>query len=205
MVKYHVKKITYLSSGGTVYGDPHIKRFQEQESYKLKSSYGIIKFTFEKYIELYKELHNIDYFIIRLSNPFGLNHFSNVNGLINLALRKYLRNEKITIWGDGSAKKDYIFSIDFANIFWQLHNLEVQNIILNVGSGISLSVQQVLTLIKKIVPELCWEYAQEKEFDTKVVDFELERLCSIISTSNTNIMESIKQTYEWEKLSFEDK
>lgn len=199
MVKYGVKKITYLSSGGTVYGDPHIKRFQEEESYKLKSSYGIIKFAFEKYIELYKELHNIEYFIIRLSNPFGLNHFSKVNGLINLAIRKSLKNEKIIVWGDGSAKKDYIFSTDFANIFWKIHNLKVKNITLNVGSGMSLSVEEVLALIQRIVPKVSWENGQEKGFDTKVTGFKLDQLRAIISANYTDITESIRQTYEWEK------
>jgi UDP-glucose 4-epimerase len=204
MVKYHVKKITYLSSGGTVYGDPHAKRFQEQESYKLKSSYGIVKFATEKYIELYKELYNIQYLIIRPSNLFGLNHTSKVNGLINLAIRKNLKNENLTIWGDGTTQKDYIFSKDFASIFWQLHKLNVQNIILNVGSGVCLSIDQVLNLIKEIIPGLTWKYTKEKDFDTKVVDFRLDQLKSIMPISNTDILQSIAETYEWEKLRSEE-
>ncbi|NOS86297.1 MAG: NAD-dependent epimerase/dehydratase family protein, partial [Ignavibacteria bacterium] len=69
-VEYKVKRIVFISSGGTVYGNPEKLPISEKHSTEPTSSYGIIKLTIEKYLYLYKVLKGLDYKILRFANPY---------------------------------------------------------------------------------------------------------------------------------------
>ena len=70
-VNQKIKKVIFVSSGGTIYGNPIKLPINEEHPTNPTSSYGIIKLTIEKYLLLYKSLKGLDYKILRLSNPFG--------------------------------------------------------------------------------------------------------------------------------------
>lgn len=198
IVRYDVNKITYLSSGGAIVRDPSPLLFPEDSPYRFRSSYGVVKATTEEYIRLYREIHGINYLIIRPSNPFGLYHHSNINGLVNLSIRRALQAEKMLVWGDGSSEKDYIFSTDFADILCDLHDSGISNTIINIGSGTTLSINDVLLLVKEHIPGFSWTYTKEKSFDTSVSGFFLEQLYSLVSPAYTPTDEAIRRTVEWE-------
>jgi UDP-glucose 4-epimerase len=194
-----VNRITYLSSGGAIYGDTLLRTFQEQDFNIPNNSYGIIKLTIEKYIHLFHKLYNIDYLILRVSNPFGYYHKSTQNGLINIALRKAARGETLSVWGDGRNTKDYIFAEDFAHIFWTLYQKGVKNQILNIGSGQLYSILDILTAIRKILPDMQWTFESAKSFDTRNVAFSLDALQKIMPLHHTDFQEALRRTWEWEK------
>jgi UDP-glucose 4-epimerase len=202
MREFNIKKIIYLSSGGTVYGEHHEVEYQEDYLSTPNNSYGVLKLTIENYIKLYQKLFGIDFLILRVSNPFGLFHESEVNGLINIAIRKSLNNKPIQIWGDGKSTKDYIFSSDFARIFWKLKVLNNYNHAINVGSGESYSINEILGYVKQILPNTEWVYQDEKIFDTRHSIFSIDKLKSKIEFSNTQIVQAIESTYHWEKNKF---
>ncbi len=199
MREFDIKRLIYLSSGGTVYGEHHEMKYQEDYLSSPNNSYGVLKLTIENYIKLYQKLFGIKYLILRISNPFGMYHESEVNGLINIAIRKSLNNKPIQIWGDGKSMKDYIFSSDFARIFWKLKFLNNYNHVINVGSGESYSINEILGYVKKILPNTEWVYQDEKIFDTRHSIFSIDKLKSKIEFSNTQIVQAIECTYHWEK------
>ena len=51
------------------------------------------------------------------------------------------------VWGDGSVIRDYIYIDDLAKIFKQLIERDVNNIILNIGSGRGYSVSVFPVLV----------------------------------------------------------
>jgi UDP-glucose 4-epimerase len=163
------------------------------------NSYGVLKLTIENYIKLYQKLFGIDFLILRVSNPFGLYHESEVNGLINIAIRKSLSNKPIQIWGDGTSTKDYIFASDLARVFWQLKELNCYNDVINIGSGQMYSINDILGYIRMVLPQTKWVYQDEKIFDTRHSIFSIDKLKSKIEFSNTQIVQAIESTYHWEK------
>lgn len=199
MKEFGIKKLTYLSSGGTVYGEQNEKIYQEDYLSSPNNSYGVLKLTIENYIKLYNKLFGINYLILRVSNPFGLFHNNKKNGLINIAIRKSIKLEPISIWGDGNATKDYIFATDFAKIFWELKGMNVFNEIINVGSGQSYSINDIIGFIKLVIPTTRCIYQDEKNFDTKNSDFKIDKLNSKLNIKTTQIQEAIENTYIWEK------
>ena len=70
-IKKNVKKIIFISSGGTVYGIPNNIPIKEDNPRHPICSYGIIKKTIEDYLFMYNLLHGLDYNVFRLSNPYG--------------------------------------------------------------------------------------------------------------------------------------
>jgi len=70
-VEKRVKKIIFSSSGGTVYGIPRFVPIPETHETNPVCSYGITKLTIEKHLALFHHLHNLDYTVLRLANPYG--------------------------------------------------------------------------------------------------------------------------------------
>ena len=70
-VTQKVKKIAFISSGGTVYGAGLNFPINEKDPTNPITSYGIQKLCIEKLLYLYNYMYGLDYRIIRLSNPYG--------------------------------------------------------------------------------------------------------------------------------------
>lgn len=66
-----VRRIVYLSSGGTVYGIPQTDPVAESHPLRPISSYGIVKVAVENYLHLEQQLHGLHPVVLRVSNPYG--------------------------------------------------------------------------------------------------------------------------------------
>lgn len=200
MGRHRVKDIVYISSGGAIYGDNGDKKHTENEDVFPISSYGVVKLAIEKYLMQYAELFGFRPLIIRLSNPYGLYHYSKQQGVINVALDAALSGEPFTVWGNGDAKKDYIFVADFVIILFALLEKSVCKEIINVGSGGQYSVDELLLRIKKMVPTFSWEYREASRYDVSNIKLDTEKLHKIIGGYDfVGIDEGLRSTYDWIK------
>ncbi|CAN5319621.1 NAD-dependent epimerase/dehydratase family protein [soil metagenome] len=166
-VKAGVKKIIFLSSGGTVYGPPLQLPIDEDHPTNPICSYGITKLAIEKYLGLYYQLYGLDYTILRLSNPFGeRQRIHSVQGAVAVFLSKVIRKEKIEIWGDGSVIRDYIHISDVVNAMLASINYNAPNRILNIGSGYGMSLNELLDEIELVIGnKVVRSYTQRRPFD----------------------------------------
>ena len=204
MIKHNVKNLAFISSGGAIYGDVYMHKDGHCESDALypKSAYGISKLTIEKYLFLYHELYGLNSYIFRLSNPYGPYHYSQKQGVVNIALEKALRGQTLEIWGDGKDCKDYIYIEDFCKILSKLIKDEFQGYhVLNVGSGTLLSVNQIVSTIRnKYVQSFKTQYIRTNSLDVKSFKLDLAKLSSLIGDfSFTSFEEGLDKTYSWYK------
>lgn len=200
MKKYSVPKIVFISSGGTVYGViEETESADELHSTFPICSHGISKLAIEKYIYLYHHLYNIDYLILRLSNPFGEHHISDKHGFINVALKKILRHEAIEVWGNGEVIRDYVYVKDCASIIKELLQKNISNEIYNVGSGTGLSINQILSLLEKNYGKLNVRWQEKRNFDVPRIVLNIAKLQSIVQHDFTPIGQAIRNTYDWLK------
>lgn len=202
MKAHDVKNIVFISSGGAVYGDNTVERDAHSEGDVLfpKSAYGVSKLVIEKYLYLYSTLYDFKVLITRLSNPYGPYHYSQKQGVVNIALEKAMRGEKLEIWGDGNGKKDYIFITDFCKILFSLINKSTyQYEVLNIGSGDLLSVNEIAGNIKnKLVSSFEWEYRQINNLDVSSFKLDLSKLHSILGEFTfTSFDKGLDLTYDW--------
>lgn len=170
-INQSIKKIIFLSSGGTVYGSPQYIPIDENHPLNPLCSYGITKITIEKYLFLFNYLYNLDYCIIRLSNPFGERQNPNVpQGVISVFLKKVFTGETIEIWGDGSIVRDYIYISDVSDALVKVIEKDTPQKIYNVSSSQGYSLIEILENIEKVTnikPKVIFTNKQRK-FDTLV-------------------------------------
>lgn len=200
MKQHNCNFILYLSSGGAVYGEFAHENLNEVHPCLPISSYGIIKLTIEQYIKLYHKQHGLKYLILRLSNPYGMFHTSEKQGVINIAVRKALKNETFRVWGNGNQSKDYIYVEDLIEIIFALINMNVENEIINVGSGTSVSLNFVIKKIKEIIPSFKVEYGLYEPSDIRAFCLDISKLNKFIKVELTPFEKALNKTIEWEKL-----
>ena len=200
MLKHGVKDIVYLSSGGAIYGNTSLPFHHEDENVFPVSSYGVVKLAIEKYMMQYAELYGLRPLIIRLSNPYGPYHYSMKQGVCNVALATAMRGNTFNVWGDGSARKDYIYVRDFTDILFRLLALDIHTQVINVASGQIYSVNDLLEYIRSMVPGFGWTYSNASQLDVSHFALDTGRLHSYIGDYPfTPLSEGMRQTFIWQK------
>ncbi|WP_395766949.1 NAD-dependent epimerase/dehydratase family protein [Aquirufa sp.] len=200
MKAFACKNLVYLSSGGAVYGNELPTHKKESQACQPISSYGIIKLAVEHYIRLYANLYQIDYLILRLSNPFGLHHRSSTQGVINIAIRKALRGETLVVWGDGTQAKDYLFASDISRAIMDLFKAQVKNQTLNIGSGQTISVLEIIALVKSKVPHFQVEFMEAMPTDVQQVSLDISQLRKHIPFELTPLAGAFEKTFIYEQV-----
>lgn len=116
------------------------------------SSYGIQKLTIEKLLYLYNYIYGLDYRIIRLANPYGpYQRPDGILGAVTTFTYKALKNEEITVYGDGSVVRDFIYIDDAIRAILNIVDGTDGHHIFNLGCGYGTSIKKVLDTIQKIL------------------------------------------------------
>lgn len=150
-VKSGLKKIIFVSSGGTVYGVPVQLPIPETHPTDPVCSYGISKLSIEKYLSLFHGLHGLDFAILRIANPFGERQRTHASqGAIAVFLGKVVRGEQVDIWGDGSVVRDYIHIADVVDALMLSMGATGGERVFNIGAGKGHSLNEVLNAIEKV-------------------------------------------------------
>lgn len=195
-----IKKIIFASSGGTVYGVPEYLPLDELHSTDPICSYGISKLTIEKYLRIFTLNSEIDAVALRISNPYGPYHnIKNSQGLINTICYNIRNNLPITIWGDGSVVRDYIYIDDLGDAMVSALNETGKFLVANIGSGIGFSVN---TIIQKVLyisacnPNI--QYHAARSFDIQECFLSNSYAQKILKWSpKIEINTGIKKTIDW--------
>ena len=121
MAKKKIKKLIYLSSGGTVYGNQVMLPVNENTELKPSSIYGATKISIENYITILCKQERIDLTIIRPSNVYGPRQlFKGAQGLIAALLEKAIKKQTITLFDNGHSVRDYIYIDDFVYAIYKI-------------------------------------------------------------------------------------
>lgn len=150
-VKAGVRKVVFVSSGGTVYGIPKGSPIRETHPTDPVCSYGITKLAIEKYMGLFRHLHGLDCTVLRIANPFGARQrMHSGQGAVAVFLGKVLRGEPIDVWGDGSVVRDYIYISDVIDSLIAAMEYAGPEYVFNIGSGRGHSLNEVLQTLEDI-------------------------------------------------------
>ena len=195
-----VKKIVFSSSGGTVYGIPKELPIKESHSTEPTSSYGISKLTTEKYLHLYSILYGLNYCILRISNAYGERQpVTGSQGVIGAFMDKALRDAEITVWGDGSVIRDYVYIGDIVNAFVKAGTYEGDQKVFNIGADQGHSLNDIIGIIEQVVGHpLKTKYLPGRAFDVPVNILDISRAKLYLDWRPTvGILEGISRAYEW--------
>lgn len=199
MVKMGVKRIVYLSSGGTVYGKPRMVPIPEDHPLNPICSYGVVKVAIENYLKMYQELYGLRPTIIRPSNPFGPRQgHDGVQGVIATFIAKIFHEHPIKVWGDGSIIRDYMTVSDLARLCITVCNDNFIGIF-NVGSGTGVSITNLIEQLKDVTcrqPEVVYESG--RNFDIKEMVLDIVHTNSVTGWRPTaSFAEGLQQHWNW--------
>lgn len=155
-----VRKVIFLSSGGTVYGDISSDKIHEQTVPQPRSPYAIGKLTIEYYLRYFKFTHGLDYIVYRVANPYGPGqNIYGKQGVIPIFMNKYRKKEPIIIFGDGTMVRDYLYIEDLADMITETYAKDHAHDEYNAGSGRGVSVNELVRAIEE-----CTGFSVEKKF-----------------------------------------
>jgi UDP-glucose 4-epimerase len=143
-----VRKIVFVSSGGTIYGNARAQPIRETDPTDPICSYGIAKLAIEKYLALFEFLHGLRFVALRVSNAFGERQRPGSQGVIAAFIQKALKGMPLEIWGDGSVVRDYVHVHDVVDALVRGAAYEGPRRVFNVGSGVGRSVNEVVEALR---------------------------------------------------------
>ncbi len=200
-VKNGVRRIVFVSSGGTIYGVPKSIPITEEHGTNPTSSYGITKLAIEKYLHLYRILHGLEYVTLRLANPYGVGQKTDAQqGAIAVFLGRALRGEEISIWGDGSVIRDYIYVDDAINAMVRAANVDVDGgCVLNIGAGVGYSLNEILAVIEKVTGRKTnRKYAEGRTYDVPANVLDVSAANALMDwTPKISLEEGVRRFSDW--------
>ena len=199
MVSVNVKRIIFLSSGGTVYGIPSTLPVHENHPLNPICSYGVVKVAIEKYLGMFEQLYGLKPLIIRASNPFGPRQgHEGVQGVVSTFMQKILSGEKVTIWGDGGTKRDYLYVTDLAK-FCRLATESELTGVFNAGSGSGLTLIELARMIEEACgKKLSIEYRAGRAFDVREIVLNIEKARNLLNWSPGIALEDgLSLQFDW--------
>jgi len=166
--------------------------YLESDELKLKPEhiYTVTKFLGE-YMCKYSY---IDYTILRFGSVYG--YGSNFN-VIPVFIQKALSNETFSIRGNGKQKRQYIYIDDLVNACIPSLNNKAINQVYNIVGSEFVSLNHVISLIQKYIPNFCFYYSKEREgeFTNKCVSSQ-KIIDQLQWKQETTLEEGIKKTIE---------
>lgn len=200
MVQTGVKRIIFISSGGTVYGVPHAIPIPEDHPTNPEVSYGITKLIIEKYLYLYSRLHGLEPITLRVANPYGERQRAGTGqGAVAAFIRRALAGESIEIWGDGSVARDYIYISDVACACALAMQYQGAKMIFNISSGVGTSLTDLVAAIETIIEKpLQVRHLPGRGFDVpiSVLDSSLAKK-ELNWAPKVGLLEGLRRTISW--------
>ncbi len=180
-----------------IYGDSKIP-IKEDFPINPPNPYAASKAAIDRLCYTYYKCYGLDVKILRLFNPYGPNQ--QLNKIMPTFYFQAIRNKPLTVYGDGSDTRDYVYVEDIVKGLWLAKKLPAGEVI-NLATGRATTNLEVAHLIKKIVDsrsEIAF-VKYPKAFGGirhQVGSYEkAERL--IGWKPQTSLEEGVKKTIEW--------
>lgn len=194
----NVKKIV-LSSSAAIYGDNPIVPKKETMFPEPKSPYAVTKLDGEYYFKMFRDEYGLPTTCLRYFNVFGPRQDpkSQYAAAVPIFIDKAIKNEDITIFGDGEQTRDFIYVKDIVRANVMAATSEASGVF-NVARGGRITIND---LAKKIV-ELTTSkskiiYAPERAGDVKHSQADISKLNSLGFESKFDLDEGINVTIEF--------
>lgn len=193
--------LTLMSSGGTVYGDADVIPTPECASTNPRGAYGITKLVAEKFVLRHHSMHGSPVRIVRIANAYGPGQASHRGqGVIAAALQRAASGRPVSLFGDGCVKRDFVHVDDIAIATAELMALSGGGPIVNVGSGSSVTMTDVVRLVEEVTQStLEIDQQPDRPFDVRWAQLDISLLQSLIPFSPRPLRDGIQQTWDYVK------
>lgn len=200
--KYGVKKLMFFASS-CVYSKNSLMPMKEEslmmgDLEKSHEFYSIAKISGIKLCEAYRKQYGSDFFSVNPSNIYGVENkvnSANAHVMSSLIYRIWTAKKEnidfVECFGDGSPKREFLFSDDLADAAVFLMNKNVDSFV-NIGTGVENSIKEIVDLICEIVDyggRIVWDTTKPNGAPRRVLD--VSKLQSLGWKPKTSLKEGI--------------
>ncbi len=191
-----VKRIVYASTIW-VYSDCHEEEVDEDTLLPAPSHlYTSTKLAGELYCKAYQELYGIDYTILRFGIPYGPR--AREAAVIPAFVGKALRGEALTLAGDGSQSRRFVYVEDLADgVAAGLADV-ASGRVYNLASEENVTIRQIAENVRELMGdvEIVYTEARAGDFSGKIVSSERAKR-ELGWTAATPFSEGVRRYVEW--------
>lgn len=212
---HKVKKLLFLGSS-CIY--PKLCPQPIKEEYLLtgelepsNKAYALAKIAGIFMCQSYNEQYGTNFISLMPTNLYGPNDNFDLAGahVLPAMIRKFheakLKNEpSITMWGTGSAKREFLHVDDLAEASLFLMENYNDSAIINVGTGEDVSIKELAKKTKSMIGyegEIIWDTTKPDGTPRKLLD--VSKLHTLGWEHSTPLDLGIMSTYEWFKKNYD--
>lgn len=193
-----VKRIVNASTGGAIIGEvpPPV---HEGMVPSPVSPYGAAKLAVEGYLSAYAGSYGLDAVSLRFSNVYGRRSYHK-GSVVAAFLRCIADGKPITVYGDGSQTRDYVFADDLCDGILAATDARCSGVY-QLGTGIATSINDLIALMDDVTGS---DYPVEVIYEDFRCGELLHTYCQISKAQqafgyapDTRLPEGIAKTWDW--------
>ncbi len=196
--RFDAKRFVYASSVA-VYGEPEKLPIDEDHPTRPSNIYGLSKLMGEQLAMRYMEDYGIEVVSLRYFNVYGPRMRSGpYSGVIHRFITSLLKGNAVTIFGDGNQSRDFVYVEDVARANVSALLSDARGIF-NIGSGVEISVRELLSLICELMgvsPEVRYEPPRKGDVMRSRASYEAAKR-SLGWEPRVSLREGLGRTIEW--------
>ena len=208
--KCNIKNLIFLGSS-CVY--PKLCKQPIKEDYllngkleKTNEPYAIAKIAGIKMCESYNRQYGTNYKCLMPTNTFGPNdNYDALNShffpslIRKIHALKNKKTKKLTLWGDGSPKRELIFVDDLADACIFFMKKKIKESLINIGTGKDFTIKEYANILIKIInpkkkTKIVFDKTKPNGTPRKVLNINLAKKYGW--QAKTNIEQAIRITYQ---------
>ena len=146
-LKHGVQRIVNASTGGAILGEATAPVNEEMPARPL-SPYGASKLAVEGYMSAFAASYNLSTISLRFSNIYGPRSFHKGSVIANF-IKKILAERYLTVYGDGSQVRDYLYTEDLVRAI-QGAIVSTRSGVYQLGSGLPTSLNELISVLRLV-------------------------------------------------------
>lgn len=199
-------RVVFTSTGGALYGEfttpPNVEDFAKDP----ESPYAISKLSAEYYLAYYGRVHNRDSVAVRFGNVYGPRQDPHGEaGVVAIFCGRILNNRPLTIFGDGSQTRDYVYVGDVARSVFLAATRplpptgRVDARGFNIGTGKGTSVLELANLLQQAAGSTVpTEFAPHRPGEQQDSFLDVKKAREILGWApEVTLAEGLEKTYRW--------
>lgn len=200
LAEFEPARLIYVSSGGTLYGNPAVLPVPEDQPLWPLSNHGVGKVAVEGFLRVYGRQHENRVTIVRPSNLYGPEQpLREGFGVIRTMLEYVRRGEPMEFWGDGEAVRDFLFIEDWVDACWRLLAPDAPVGVYNIGVGEGCSLNSLRAIVERVTgQELRVQWRPARPVDVRGVVLDSTQLRVATGWApQVALEEGIQRTWQW--------
>jgi len=207
--EHNVKKLLFLGSS-CIYPKMAEQPIKEEALLtgpleESNDAYALAKITGIKMCQAFNKQYGTNYISVMPTNLYGIEDNFNLetSHVLPALIRKFheakLENSPtVTVWGSGTPVREFLFVDDLAEACVYLLNTYDDGKIVNIGTGIGNTIQELAEKIGEVVGyqgKIVFDASKPDGTPVKIND--VTYLNSLGWKAKTDLMNGLKKTYEW--------